>query len=300
MVNGQKCSLNINKLISYKVINNDNYEGYLMRYADGELNSEEAAMVEAFLATHPELAEELEAITAPSLKITPPIVTMPDKEALMQPVVASFTHKAIWRTIAAAIALLLAFGIVLKTGRHHENPIIAKTCVYNPVSVTDSPLPDSLYIGRGKPAPLLLAKQFMANELVAENKTPLQEFSLEVGQDDVSPVISDTTADIIIGPLLADNTVAENNDFHNVAPASKNNSTVSRAANMIVIETDQLVTLTPRPSDRHDLRVGNVIENNNIALAEEKGFVGKAIDAVTRFLMRRTESENEAFLAFSD
>lgn len=286
---------------SYTVINNDNYEGYLMRYADGELNDEEVAMVEAFLAAHPELAEELEAITAPCLKITAPPVAMPDKEALMRPVVASITHRAIWRTLAAAIALLIAFGIVLKMGRHQEIPVIAQNNVTNPFSVSDTPLPDSLYIGRGKPAPLLLAKQHKANVLVAETKTPLQDCSLEAGSDDAKQRIAvDTTAAIIVEPLLADNTVADNGDLHCVATGCQDNSTVGRATNMIVIETDQLVKLTPRPNDRHGLRVGNVIENNNIALAEEKGLVGKAIDAVTRFLMRHKENGNEATLAFSD
>ena len=49
------------------MITNENYEGYLMRYADGELSAADAAAVEAFLDEHPELREELEEITAPSL-----------------------------------------------------------------------------------------------------------------------------------------------------------------------------------------------------------------------------------------
>lgn len=296
------------------MINNDNYEGYLMRYADGELNDKEVAMVEAFLATHPELREELEAITAPSLKITPPLVTMPDKKALMQSVVSPISRKAIWRTIAAAVALLLAFGIVLKMGHHQENPIIAKNDVFKPISVTDSPLPDSLYIGRGKPAPLLLAKQHKAKEMVAENNSSLQQSSLEVNQDEEAPMnVMETTIEDIIEPLLANNSTSNNDDSQYVSPAqnmtndSQNHtpdaqsiSPVSRTTNLTVIETDQLVTLTPKPTDRHDLRVGNVIENNNIALAAEKGFIGKAIDAVTRFLMHRSEEGNEKCLAFSD
>ncbi len=40
------------------MITNENYEGYLMRYADGELSAADAAEVEAFLDEHPELREE--------------------------------------------------------------------------------------------------------------------------------------------------------------------------------------------------------------------------------------------------
>ena len=279
------------------MINNDNYEGYLMRYADGELSNEETAMVEAFLASHPELREELEAITAPSLKVTPPLVTMPDKEALTKPVVATIWHRAVWRSIAAAIALLFAFGIVLKMGHHPENPIIAQNNLLNPMSVTDSPLPDSLYIGRGKPAPLLLAKQHKANKMVAENATTLQQYSSDDNRDEkIQKVDVEKPVEEISEPLLADNT----NNEQQVSTDLPTPSPTKGATNVIVIETDQLVTLTPRPTDRKDLRVGNVIENNNIALAEEKGFVGKAIDAVTRFLMRHSEDGKEKFLAFSD
>ena len=109
------------------MITTDNYEGYLMRYADGELDDNEVAMVEAFLDAHPDLREELDAITDPSLKITPPLVTMPSKEKMLQPVAAaSNSSRYIWYSIAAALALLLAFGIVLQMGRHNENPIIAQ------------------------------------------------------------------------------------------------------------------------------------------------------------------------------
>lgn len=267
------------------MITTDNYEGYLMRYADGELNEKESAMVEAFLETHPEIRDELEAITDPSLKITPPLVTMPGKEALLQPVAAAkepfafnkgTKNRKIWSSIAAAIALLLAFGIVLRMSRIENNPvIIAQNGVIQPIIVVDTPLPDSLYIGHGKPAPVLLAK----------NNTQPQEHGQNSGeetQQNNSNLLREEQS------MLAQNNVVEDSE------------PIRSRGNVIVIETDQLVTLIPKPEERHDLLIGSVIENNNIALAEEKSMIGKAFDAFINFLLRRTDSENDTFLAFSD
>lgn len=268
----------------------DNYEGYLMRYADGELSDDEVAMVEAFLAAHPDLRDELEAITDPSLKITPPLVYMPGKEEMMQPVAAVGSHKAVWKNLAAAIALLMAIGIVLKIGPRSENPIVAQIGGVQPLSVTDSPLPDSLYIGRGKPAPLLLAHKGNAKEYVAMNDSPSQNLLPEVVSDDDGIVfpVNETEEQ-----LLAQNDFSDSN-------VSEESSNKRRNGNVIIIETDQLVTLTPKPAERHDLRVGSVVENNNLALAEEKGLLGKAFDAVSRFIMRRNGNEIETTLAFSE
>ena len=75
------------------MINNENYEGYLMRYADGELGAAEAAEVEAFLDMHPDLRDELAEIMSPELHVTPPLVTMPGKERLMHDVAAKTAQR---------------------------------------------------------------------------------------------------------------------------------------------------------------------------------------------------------------
>lgn len=274
------------------MITTDNYEGYLMRYADGELDDNEVAMVESFLDAHPDLREELDAITDPSLKITPPLVTMPSKEKMLQPVAAACnSSRYIWYSIAAALALLLAFGIVLQMGRHNENPIIAQNGEIHPITVTDSPLPDSLYIGRGKPAPVFLANTQKIKTVNRTSETMSLDDNEAFEEQSVETIVS--PLDEVCEPMIAQNETVDDGD----TPVE---STFRKHGNVIVIETDQLVTLTPKPEERKDIRVGNVIENNNIALSEKKSPLGQAFDAVTRFILRRTDTTDVPLLAFSE
>ena len=91
-------------------ITTDNYELYFYRYAEGELNAQERAAVEDFVAQHPQLAEEL-ALYDPQLKISEPPLPYPDKNGLMH-------HPArvqpLWRWAAAAsVAAVLMGGVWL-------------------------------------------------------------------------------------------------------------------------------------------------------------------------------------------
>ena len=284
------------------MINDENYEGYLMRYADGQLNAVEAAKVMSFLDSHPEIRKELEAITDPSLIIVPPLATMPGKEKLLKPVAATTLHasRQLWLGIAAATCLLLAFGIVLRIGRHSENAVSAYNHGEMPAPVADTPLPDSLYIGRGKPAPVNLAKlSTSANSRDNVAETECREHSI---------VATDTLAipfNHVPAPLLAENNskqaiTGEPPLLPNQAIRQSSNQAIKQSNNLIVIETDQLVTLTPIPQESNDIRVCSVIENNNIALAEQKGLLGRAFDAISRFILHRNDDDNLYNLAFSE
>ena len=284
------------------MINDENYEGYLMRYADGQLNAVEAAKVMSFLDSHPEIRKELEAITDPSLIIVPPLATMPGKEKLLKPVAATTLHasRQLWLGIAAATCLLLAFGIVLRIGRHSENAVSAYNHGEMPAPVADTPLPDSLYIGRGKPAPVNLAKlSTTANSRDNVAETECREHSI-VATDSLAIPFNHVPA-----PLLAENNskqaiTGEPPVLPNQAIRQSSNQAIKQSNNLIVIETDQLVTLTPNPQERNDIRVCSVIENNNIALAEQKGLLGRAFDAISRFILHRNDDENLYNLAFSE
>ena len=303
------------------MINDENYEGYLMRYADGELNAVEAAKVMSFLDSHPEIRKELEAITDPSLIIVPPLATMPGKEKLLKPVAATTLHasRQLWLGIAAATCLLLAFGIVLRIGRHSENAVTAYNHGEMPVPVADTPLPDSLYIGRGKPAPVNLAKlSTTANSRDNVAETECREHSI-VATDTLAipfnhepaPLLAENNSkQAITGepPLLpnqairqsSNQAIKQSNNLINQAIRQSSNQAIKQSNNLIVIETDQLVTLTPNPQERNDIRVCSVIENNNIALAEQKGLLGRAFDAISRFILHRNDDENLYNLAFSE
>ena len=88
------------------MITMENYEGWLMRYADGELTDDERRMTEAFLDGHPDLREELDGVAA--VRVTPMLVTMPHKERLLH----KDTTFAWWR-VAASVAVLVLSGTTL-------------------------------------------------------------------------------------------------------------------------------------------------------------------------------------------
>ena len=121
------------------MITPENYEGWLMRYADGELTAAERRQVEAFLAEHPDLREELDEVS--SVRVAPLVATMPGKERLLRREPAG-----VWRRVAAAAALLVVAGTTLFfLNRPAEGEMIASTA---PVASPTAPLPAS------PPAPL--------------------------------------------------------------------------------------------------------------------------------------------------
>ena len=86
------------------MIDQQNFEEMLDRYADGTLPAEQAAEVEAFMAAHPELLDD------PDLRVTPPEAAMPDKASLKHNAVVS----PLWRYAAAAcMAALIGVGVLL-------------------------------------------------------------------------------------------------------------------------------------------------------------------------------------------
>lgn len=105
------------------MITMENYEGWLMRYADGALTREEREAVEAFLEQHPELREEMEEVAG--VKVTPVVATLPGKESLLKK-----EHKGFaWWRVAAAVALMALAGttlLVLNRKPNEAGPLVAQ------------------------------------------------------------------------------------------------------------------------------------------------------------------------------
>ncbi len=105
------------------MITMENYEGWLMRYADGALTREEREAVEAFLEQHPELREEMEEVAG--VKVTPVVATLPGKERLLKKEREGFA----WWRVAAAVALMALAGttlLVLNRKPDEAGPMVAQ------------------------------------------------------------------------------------------------------------------------------------------------------------------------------
>lgn len=105
------------------MITMENYEGWLMRYADGALTREEREAVEAFLEQHPELREEMEEVAG--VKVTPVVATLPGKERLLKKEREGFA----WWRVAAAVALMALAGttlLVLNRKPNEASPMVAQ------------------------------------------------------------------------------------------------------------------------------------------------------------------------------
>lgn len=118
------------------MVNMENYEEYMMLYADSELNAEEEKALLAFVAKYPELEAELKAYAATRLQPDMQQV-FAGKESLLktEPVV-----KSIWidrRMYAAAASIVLC--VVLYAVNRNSN----KKEIATPIAVKETPAPDT-------------------------------------------------------------------------------------------------------------------------------------------------------------
>ena len=268
------------------MITNENYEGYLMRYIDGELNQQEIAEVEAFLGKHPELQDELDAVSDASLRVTTPPVAMPGKERMLHrfPLPAFRFPLRGW-SAAAAVALFIIAGAIMRTFSTSDTPASPTAVVSHSdslksdavLSVSDSIPFDSIYINPAQKPPVYLA----ANATNTE-------------QDTTSTIVTDTEL-----PTTPNNMISQDNQ-----PLLAENPQPSRniriVGGTIIVETDNLVDIepSPAPSSNPNAIRGYTIENSQLAMEDEKGIVGRAVEFLVRRLNR--QQINDTLLAYTD
>jgi hypothetical protein len=131
------------------MVTKENYEEYLLLYADGELGGQEEKELLAFIAQHPELQKELDAYKAARLSPDTDVV-FKDKQKLLRPTVdiaaptvdklkPTVDRKTIpfdrrWLYAAAAcIAGILVFVAIDRNGNEPVNPM---------AKVTEQPQPE--------------------------------------------------------------------------------------------------------------------------------------------------------------
>lgn len=269
------------------MITNENYEGYLMRYIDGELNQQEIAEVEAYLGKHPELQDELDAVSDASLRVTAPPVAMPGKERMLHRETATIP---IWRrqvgwSAAAAVALFIIAGAIMRSFSTSGIPASPTAVVSHSgslkteavQSVSDSIPFDSIYINPAQKPPVYLAAITTKTE---------QNIASTIVIDTEQPTIPDNTISQDDQPLLAENPQPSRN--------------IRIVGGTIIVETDNLVEIepAPAPSSNPNAIRGYTIENSQLAKEDEKGIVGRTIEFLARRLNR--QQINDTPLAYTD
>lgn len=184
------------------MITMENYEGWLMRYADSELDAEERKAVEAFLVEHLSLRQEMEEVAG--VRVIPPVAVLPHKERLMRRVAP------VWpRAVAAAVGLLLVVGAALTLIPTKEVPatVTAEAPAVEPAAII--PAADSIPLrvtpARHRhltPVAETVTTETVAEEeiIVAEAVEPPIEVPQTIEQQDVVPIIIETNKLAVVAP----------------------------------------------------------------------------------------------------
>ena len=268
------------------MITNENYEGYLMRYIDGELNQQEIAEVEAYLGKHPELQDELDAVSDASLRVTAPPVTMPGKERMLHRFpLSAFRFPLRGWSAAAAVALFIIAGAIVRSFSTSSTPANPTAAVSHSdslktgaaKSVSDSISFDSLYINPAQKPPVYLAANASNTDI-----------------DTDSSIVTDTEL-----PTIPNNTIAQD-DQPLLAEVPQPSRNIRIVGGTIIVETDNLVDIepSPAPSSNPNAIRGYTIENSQLAMEDEKGIVGRAVEFLVRRLNR--QQINDTLLAYTD
>ena len=268
------------------MITNENYEGYLMRYIDGELNQQEIAEVEAYLGKHPELQDELDAVSDASLRVTAPPVAMPGKERMLHRFpLSAFRFPLRGWSVAAAVTLFIIAGAIVRSFSTSSTPASPTAVVSHTdslktdavQSVSDSIPFDSLYINPAQKPPVYLATN-----------------TSNTDQDTVFTISPDT--DI---PTTHINTILQD-DQPLLAESPQPGRNIRIVGGTIIVETDNLVDIepSPAPSSNPNAIRGYTIENSQLAMEDEKGIVGRTVDFLVQRLNRR--QIDDTLLAYID
>lgn len=127
------------------MVNLENYEEYMMMYADGELDEAETKALMDFVAANPELAKELEAYSATKL-VPDTTMVYANKDQLMKTPPAggrTIGMRTWWAYAAAAAVLLFAVTIFRQGGDATDSPVIANNtpAATQPVSTQPTQTP---------------------------------------------------------------------------------------------------------------------------------------------------------------
>lgn len=114
------------------MITDDNYELYFLQYLEGTLRPKERKEVEAFMAQHPDLAEELTLYAEAPIIEKDASVVYANKESLKHQSSMPFRIGSTpWRWSAAAV-VLVAVGAIFALRNSNVEPVVPQLAVTRP------------------------------------------------------------------------------------------------------------------------------------------------------------------------
>ncbi|MBN8672228.1 MAG: hypothetical protein J0L80_16205 [Chitinophagales bacterium] len=128
------------------MVNLENYEEYMMMYADGELNEAETKALMDFVAANPELAKELEAYSATKL-VPDTTMVYANKDQLMKAPPAggrTIGMRTWWMYAAAAAVLLFTVTIMRQGGDTADSPVVVSNTPATTQPVSTQPTQTSV------------------------------------------------------------------------------------------------------------------------------------------------------------
>lgn len=180
----------------------ENYEEYMLLYADRELSDVQQQQLMEFVALHPELQQELDMYDATRM-VPDTDVVYTDKESLLQPlpVKRSISLRQIWVYSAAACVLLLASIGIFKWGENAGTQQANIAHVSSPIKTTvriDTPQQRNIATVQTKETTVIAEQQ------TATHHTPSQK---QYNTHPVTPTI--TQKAIAHEPVLVKNETIE-------------------------------------------------------------------------------------------
>ena len=159
------------------MINTDNYELYFFQYQEGMLDESARREVEAFMAQHPDLAEEM-ALYAEAPVLTAEVAAFPFKESLRRK-----EAPVLWWRYAAAAAVVVGIGatVMLTLPRQEQaapQPLLAEAeSVAMPAL---QPQPDKVLVAKRTARPIATKPDCAQDQTVQEVAEAPEWESVEV------------------------------------------------------------------------------------------------------------------------
>lgn len=177
------------------MINTDNYELYFFQYQEGMLDEAARREVEAFMAQHPELAEEM-TLYAEAPVLTAEEAAFPFKESLRRK-----EAPVLWWRYAAAAAVVVGIGatVMLTLPRQEQaaqQPLLAEAeSVARPAL---QPQPDKVLVAKRTARPIAVKPEYAQEQAVQEVAEEPEWESVEVNVFDPQMLVGEPCE-----PLLA-------------------------------------------------------------------------------------------------